>query len=259
MELTDTVLNDIKQKIIKKITHPYLEKELDRIIFNDEKLRVLLAIVQDQNLSKDQEENYIKSVMLIQIALDTHDLVKNDDEYMEPRKRQLTVLAGDYYSGLYYKTLADEANIRLIDKLATGVKIANENKIAVYKKEVKTVNQFVESMKLIHTSIYQKLAHFFGDYTWEALAVNWIHYHDLIQNKEFYIDYIVKNQMKIGKDDLKLAGSNNSNSLQWLDQYIEHVRNHIENILIDFPDYSLQFKKHLIKGSDPLVIGQSFQ
>ena len=49
--------------------------------------------------------------------------------------RQLTVFAGDYYSGLYYKHLAKVGNISIIRMLSEGVKDINEHKVIVYHKE----------------------------------------------------------------------------------------------------------------------------
>ena len=102
-------------------------------------------------------ETIALTVMLIQIALDTHDFVKNDDEEIESMEvQQLTVLAGDFYSGLYYKELSYLPNIHLIRCLAEAIKIINENKIRVYQREITTFEDFMHSMKIIETSLYKK-------------------------------------------------------------------------------------------------------
>ena len=65
----------------------------------------LFQLMDHLELSYSEMQNYALSTMLIQIALDTHEHISN--ESVEEKNRQLTVLAGDYFSGLYYKLLAD--------------------------------------------------------------------------------------------------------------------------------------------------------
>lgn len=67
--------------------------------------------------------------MLVQIALDIHERVIQIDYLQEEHKtRQLTVLAGDYYSSLYYERLSKISEIKLIQLLANGIRKINEKK-----------------------------------------------------------------------------------------------------------------------------------
>ena len=72
------------------------------------------------------------------MLLDTHDDVSNTLEDENSMKtRQFTILAGDYYSGLYYKVLAEVCNTEMIKKLSEGVKTINEHKVTIYHKKQK--------------------------------------------------------------------------------------------------------------------------
>ena len=79
------------------------------------------------------------------------------------KKRQLTVLAGDYYSGLYYKILAEVENVPLIRTLAEGIKIVNEHKVAIYRLEDCTVEQYMDTLKKVESTIISKFINFFLD------------------------------------------------------------------------------------------------
>ena len=151
-------------------------------------------------MSEKQFEEYVLTVMFIQIALDTHDLVKNADEDMPHKQRQLTVLAGDFYSGLYYKTLSDLNDIQLIKKMAEGIKIVNENKIRIYNKELSEFNSYMKSMQLKESAIYQKLAEYFQNPLSKLLSSIWLHTNHILKEKELYVNYIVENNILDGAD-----------------------------------------------------------
>lgn len=195
MQFSKKYITEMKEKIYNKIHHSFLSSQLELPEIDNDKLYLLLSILRFQDLPRAQFETYATSVMFIQIALDTHDLVKNDDEYMQHKKRQLTVLAGDFYSGLYYYSLSHLPNIQMIRNLAEGIKIVNENKIRIYNKEVHSFEEYMSCMMKKETAIYQKLARYFHHPISELLSSNWLHINQIIKEKEKYMNYIKENDL----------------------------------------------------------------
>ena len=130
----------IKEKLMEKLRHPYFINYIEEPFIDEEKIALLYGALKSANLHIEQIEHYVVTIMLVQIALDTHERVSNKagEEEIEFHKcRQLTVLAGDYYSGLYYYLLSMNRDIVLIRALAEGIKEINEHKIMLYQKRMK--------------------------------------------------------------------------------------------------------------------------
>ncbi|MCM3236824.1 heptaprenyl diphosphate synthase component 1 [Heyndrickxia oleronia] len=150
----------IKETIKQKISQNYLMQFIDEPYIDEDRMNILIESLSNMKLSKGNINKYVTTTMLIQIALDTHDKVNNTSELL--KKRQLTVLAGDYYSGLYYKILAEVENVPLIRTLAEGIKIVNEHKVAIYRLEDCTVEQYMDTLKKVESTIISKFINFFG-------------------------------------------------------------------------------------------------
>jgi heptaprenyl diphosphate synthase len=129
-------LHTLRKKIENRMQQAYLDENLDIPYLDDYKLLLLQTLFGQANLPDKQQTDYIVTIMLIQMALDTHDLVirttKADETADERVDRQLTVLAGNYYSALYYKILAELEDIDMVAQLATAIKEINEQKMALY-------------------------------------------------------------------------------------------------------------------------------
>ncbi|MEH7483584.1 heptaprenyl diphosphate synthase component 1, partial [Neobacillus drentensis] len=132
---------NIREQVEKRVCDTYLLNYIEIPIIDEDKLLLLVSIMDRLELSYSDMQNYALSTMLIQIALDTHEHIT--DASVEEKNRQLTVLAGDYFSGLYYKLLADSEDIMMIKALSRGIKEVNENKISVYQNEILDIEELM--------------------------------------------------------------------------------------------------------------------
>ncbi|WP_182811105.1 heptaprenyl diphosphate synthase component 1 [Bacillus sp. ME78] len=163
----------IKEKLMEKLRHPYFINYIEEPFIDEEKIALLYGALKSANLHIEQIEHYVVTIMLVQIALDTHERVSNKagEEEIEFHKcRQLTVLAGDYYSGLYYYLLSMNRDIVLIRALAEGIKEINEHKIMLYQKAHETTDDIMKSVVTIESALLQKTCDHFHLSHWKPFV-----------------------------------------------------------------------------------------
>lgn len=164
LHISNTEIDKIKELITYKIKHTYLNEYIQEPLIDQRKLMALSIVVNNTSLSEEIKSQYIVSTMLVQIALDTHELVPvtNDqiDNEVAITSKQLTVLAGDYYSGLYYLLLAEIEDIRLISTLASAIKEITEYKMKLYYKEFDSFADFLAITEKVETLLVTRVADF---------------------------------------------------------------------------------------------------
>jgi heptaprenyl diphosphate synthase len=159
------------EKINQYIHHSYLKKFIASPKVDEDKLFLLVAMCSDLELDKDTIESYIITTMLVQVALDTHEEVSVSTRLqdLEQKEQQLMVLAGDYYSGLYYSLLAEIEDIKMVQTLATSIKHINEHKIRVYRQDSSYQNSIIESLKIIESELFRNIADSFHLSIWQEM------------------------------------------------------------------------------------------
>jgi len=155
-------LSYFKQVIEEKLSHPYLLKHVQLPNIDEDKILLFYELFQKADVSKEDVEKYVVTAMLVQIALDTHDSVgvtkcKNRNEFV---KRQLTVLAGDYFSGLYYDILAKMNDVEMIQIYALAIRDINEHKIRLYQLN-QDIKMIIECFIQVETALYQLIGNHF--------------------------------------------------------------------------------------------------
>lgn len=181
---TDIKVAKLKESIERYVLHPYLRKNIISPSIDEDKLLILVSIVERLDLSPTEKDTYVIAIMLMYIALDTHDNVLNTIEDEKSMKTtQLTILAGDYYSGLYYKLLAKVCNAEMIKKLSEGVKKINEHKVTIYSKKQSHVSEVINSVKSIEFSLIGELTDYFEVTNWNEAIANFLLLKRLLKEK----------------------------------------------------------------------------
>jgi len=119
----------------KYIEYDMIQAHTDLPELPEARLRLLYAFLNhDLSLTK-QSELYTLVIALVQLGMDTHDLIDTDVEQRperEMRSRQLKVLAGDYFSATFYQLLAKAGQVDMISKISNAVCEVNRLKVNLY-------------------------------------------------------------------------------------------------------------------------------
>ncbi|MEH7331383.1 heptaprenyl diphosphate synthase component 1 [Neobacillus drentensis] len=232
----------ILEKVEKSVFDAFLLKYINIPVIDEDKLLILISIMDRLDLSFSELENYALSTMLIQIALDTHEHIINSPE--AEKSRQLTVLAGDYFSGLYYKLLADSEDILMIKALSQGIKEVNEHKISVYHHESEGIEKVMASIKVVESALFAKLSEYFKVDLWNDFITNLFFFKRLLNEKRHFeqkegsVLFDALKRIIFPMNEFKIKELSNEQQKQLLkivDHYLEVSKKVIEKGLLQLP------------------------
>ncbi|MGP4041342.1 heptaprenyl diphosphate synthase component 1 [Gracilibacillus sp. D59] len=169
MTYIDTI-NHYTNLIMRTINQSFLNKHLEEPELEIHKMISLHELVQD----KPNYEELVQTTMLVQIALNTHDKINFDFKEGNIRKQQLTVLAGDYYSGIYYHLLANHNNLQFIRLLADGINEITQAKMAFYYTDFNDLDSFLIEYKVIESKLIEKVAYYVNKEEQLPYLTTWI-------------------------------------------------------------------------------------
>ncbi len=171
MQNSTNTVADMKEHIEKELAHSYMKKFIRHPQIDEDKLFYICSFLKTLPISDEEFKTYVTSIMLVQTALDAHDLVTiqalQENDLL--KQRQLTVLSGDYYSGLYYSYLSQQGSISLIRETSAGIKDINVAKMKLYYTDHLSTEEALEHLYTIETSLIQSLCRYFGKPEWQAL------------------------------------------------------------------------------------------
>ncbi|PAE11943.1 hypothetical protein CHI02_12470 [Niallia circulans] len=240
------LIESVKKRVIERTSNHYLQKHIPNPVIDEHKILLIISVLLEANIKKQEIITYAATITLIQIALDTHELVTNEKMHKgNERNRQLTVLAGDLYSGQYYKILAEIEDFKMLKILAEGIKEVNENKIFFYQQNDKTIEQVIESLKNIEGALIKKLVDFYQLDRWNSLIEEYLFLYRIRKEKELYDStqrsIVVETFYKYENKNHLLSISDKATVL---DKYLKETSSRLEEMLENLPELQTVFREN---------------
>lgn len=148
----------------KYFEHDMIQKHTELPVFPEFRTRLLYAFLNRHSVLSGHSELYALVTSLVQMGLDTHDMVSitNDSkEQKAARSRQLKVLAGDYFSSRFYYLLSHAGHIELVGKLSHAICEANRLKMNLYMtmKQLKlTAEDYIRQSVEVRAQLFLSFA-----------------------------------------------------------------------------------------------------
>jgi heptaprenyl diphosphate synthase len=174
----------LNTKLYEKISHTYLTKYISRPKIDEHKGVFLYGLLH-QSKYNNIDDAYI-AIMLVDLALAVHDEVptKLAKQESEVKGRQLTVLAGDYFSSLYYSSLAGINDLRLIKTVSIAIQDINELKMDSYLFDNLDVEKLFSNTQMISSHLFSTIAISLGFKEWSVFANNYFILKEIAHNNK---------------------------------------------------------------------------
>ncbi|WP_181186048.1 heptaprenyl diphosphate synthase component 1 [Alkalicoccus urumqiensis] len=132
-------IHTLTTEFYKSVRQPYVQRYLPEPALNPMQAGLLLTLLEqsDETFTEESKRAAVLAALLVQAAMDAHDRIGAGPVFSESerKQRQLTVLAGDYYSSLYYSILAQHGETALLKVLSRAVQKINMEKMRAYRAE----------------------------------------------------------------------------------------------------------------------------
>ncbi|MGE7769923.1 heptaprenyl diphosphate synthase component 1 [Viridibacillus arvi] len=160
--IIDNKIQELQNNILMQLHHRTLLKYTGQPIVENETLFYLLLPFLNGEIWTNEQDEVSTTIAIIYTALHAHDQI--DEVDATSKDQQLTVLAGDFYSGMYYQLLSKIPNIALIRSLSDGIIDISEKKTAIYEPISRPIAEWLHVLTVIESkSIEQFMKHYHLD------------------------------------------------------------------------------------------------
>lgn len=186
---------------ITEMARPYIEYDMIQTYtelpdFPEFRVKLLHAVLSSHPAVSANSELYSLVTSLVQLGMDTHDMISNhsmDKEFKAARARQLKVLAGDYYSSRFYHLLAQSGQIEIVSRLSEAICETNRLKMNLYltmKRYKLTAEQYIHQSVEIRAQLFLS----FTGHAQEILGDRWPDLLNRITLLELLLDEISRSE-----------------------------------------------------------------
>ncbi|WP_172369403.1 heptaprenyl diphosphate synthase component 1 [Sporosarcina jiandibaonis] len=150
------------------VRQPILERDVGDV--NVDKAKVFFLLLPLLNGERWTDSTHAASIAVgaVHIAFDAHDTIHHQDA--TSTLQQLTVLSGDYFSGVHYKILAALPDIYFVRTLSTTIGQINELKTNFYKNSPRDVQELLETVESIEANCISDFLYTYGFSEYVPLA-----------------------------------------------------------------------------------------
>ncbi|TLS35923.1 heptaprenyl diphosphate synthase component 1 [Pseudalkalibacillus caeni] len=221
----------IKEQLQELVSHSYLMRFIDQPYIDDDKLALLYAMFSESGVEEHKRSDCIKAVMLVQIALDTHDQITSNGitNDTERKNRQLTVLAGDFFSSLYYRMLSERNDIGLVRILSEAIQDINELKMCSYTDGKQDLERVLHLYKSIESLVVKKVGNYLGTTALTTFSHEVLWLKRLIFEKKNYVvegtsGFVERIGQALISKTGEATGNEKESALEVIDACIEEAR-----------------------------------
>lgn len=145
----------LKTDIFMHVRHRTLQKYTGDPIVNENQLFYLLLPYFNQEQWSAEHNEAVITASIICAMLDVHSMIQETEATSQ--QQQLTVLAGDFYSGRHYQILAESGNIALIRLLSQGVVKRCEEQVRVYERFERSLEQWYDTLTVMESVFIEQV------------------------------------------------------------------------------------------------------
>jgi len=225
-------LSEVFESFYRSVKHPFLKKFIEDPMIDKDQAIFLYFLLKEKEFSKGYTHDCILTVLLVQAALDTHETVNIQGLGSDnlKTKRQLTVLAGDYYSSLYYYVLSKLEDVSLIRVMAKSIQEINESKMNIYKQERKRIQPTILDLKTIQSSLLKNISHMLDLTESTEIIEEFFLLKILLKERFSFIEYGYHGKVLNYFTRREKIKTGNLNTHEYLDEFNRYIEESIVNV-----------------------------
>jgi len=166
-KINQTIENYISE-LEQSLYEPIVDRDVGRLPIDTAKAFFLLLPMLNGESWTERVNTAAIAVGAVHAAFDAHD--KIDVSNATSKQQQLTVLAGDHFSGVHYRLLASIPEFGFIQSLSRTIGRINEVKTILHRELPDEPAQLVEAIRIIEADCITDFLHTFGFSQYATLA-----------------------------------------------------------------------------------------